>query len=149
MDTGAWWQVLRLPVLLALLVGVGQYQLSIASAWRQWDVGGGAAPWFATVLIGIGFVFLAIVARSRGPVRVMAAIEVVLASILVFVPPMQWGQWFEFNWFNEFVGVTTGNAFVPGLAVAWLVIAARSLVLGSPEAADDQPNHNHAASLEG
>ncbi|MFO8076720.1 MAG: hypothetical protein R6T85_11455 [Egibacteraceae bacterium] len=136
MSRRVWWQVARIPVLLLLLAGIGQFQMDLAHAWqRLLEFGQAAVPWLATVLLGAAFVLVALVGRAAGVGRVLAGVEVVLAGVLALVPPPQWMLWFEVNWFTEWVGASIGNAFVQGLAVAWLVIAARALVAGGEASA--------------
>ena len=155
MSARGWWQVARVPVLLGLLVGVGHFQAELAAATAQLDVDRSRMPWFAIVLIGVAFVVIALAARRHGPVRVTSAIEVGIAALLVFITPIF--MWLEFSptqvwpglaWLRGWIGAPAGNMFMQGLAVAWLVIAARSLVVGGDQRSWDAREPQDPAPLE-
>lgn len=88
----------------------------------------GWLAWLALVVLGAAFMVVALLGRAGGAGRALAAVEMALAGVLALVPPIQWLVWFGFNWFTAAVGATTGTAVVQGLAVAWLVIAAHTVV---------------------
>lgn len=132
MNERVWWQAARIPVLLVLLAGVGQFQSELVEPVER--VEGPTVPWLpwlVLVLLAAAFVAVALLGRTGGAGRVVAAVELVLAGVLALVPPIQWILWLgSSHWLVEWSGALTGIAFVQGLAVAWLVIAAHALVAG-------------------
>lgn len=148
------WQVARVPVLLGLLVGVGRLQVELLEP-RPVEVAEVASPtvpwlpWLAIVVLGAAFVGVALPARAGAQGGAVAGVEVALAGVLALVPPIQWLLWFGFSWFTQSVGATTGTAAVQGLAVAWLVIAARALLARGGQASGETSESGSATEQPG
>lgn len=119
-------QLVRIPVLVALLLLTGPPQERMFRAVSRLEIDATWGPWAWMAVLGIVFCVLALAGRGERQSRLVLAAEGLAAAILA-LPPVAWVQWVGLHWFPRALGAATGHLFATGLAVAWLVIVAMSL----------------------
>lgn len=84
--------------------------------------------WIAIVLTAGAFVAIALIGReTQHHSAWILAVEGLIAAFIGFVPPLKWIEWFGLNTFVTTAGFHQGGVnFIHPLAIAWLVIAART-----------------------
>jgi hypothetical protein len=122
--------LLRIPVLIALLVASGPLQWRYAQTRYLFTLDGALSSvplWAALFALAVVFIVVAGYRRDQRHATPLLALEVLLAFIIAFVPPLIWAQVSGRVW-TQAMGGTSGTAYAQILAAVWLVAAFRTLL---------------------
>ncbi len=123
-------RLVRIPVLVALLLAAGpllkQYSL-LRMRLNQEGMVASLGPWILLVVIAAVFVVLVLAHRDGRHGTWLLTGEIVVSAIIVLVPPLVWLQVTGRNLFSDAMGASTGAVYAQVLAIAWLVVAVRTL----------------------
>jgi hypothetical protein len=117
-------QLLRIPVLIAILVASGPLQERYARQRFVFTADGAIGsipPWAA--LMAVAVVFLLVVDYGRGQRHAMPVLvlEGVIALLVTLVPPLIWAQVAGAGPWTTAMGGTTGASYAQILALVWLL----------------------------
>jgi hypothetical protein len=115
-------QVLRVPLLLALLLAAGAPQLRLFQALTGLEVADMWAPWLQMVGFALAFAAVALAGRRRRHSWGVLALEGLVAATVGLIPPALWAPWIGLGAFASALGATTGSPFVQALALMWLAV---------------------------
>lgn len=121
--------LIRIPALLALLVASGPLQWRYARARFVLTQDGMVAsipPWIALLALAVVFILVAGYRRDVRHATPILALELLVAFVIAFVPPLIWSQ-VTGNVWNQAMGVTTGASYAQLLALVWFLLALRTL----------------------
>ena len=121
--------LLRIPVLLALLVASGPLQDRYAQARFGFTLDAAIASiptWLGLVAVAVVFVLAAGARRGQRHATPVLVLELVVAGLIVIVPPLIWLQVAPGPW-NEAMGGNSGTAYAQLLAVVWAMLVVRTI----------------------
>ena len=123
-------QLLRIPVLVAILVASGPLQWRYAQQRFVFTADGAVSsvpPWLALMALAVVFILAASYRRDRRHATPILVLEGLVALIITIVPPLIWAQVAGAGAWTTAMGGTTGSSFAQILAVVWLVTVGRTL----------------------
>ena len=138
-------QIGRIPLLLALSLAAGPPKLALVRAVARGDLGANWRPWLLLVTLAAIFMVAALAGRGSRHPPALLAIEALLAATIGVTPPTAWILWLGIGPITHAVGATSGNLFMPALAIAWLVIVAATGLRQRRESTTHRPAVGGAA----
>lgn len=119
--------ILRIPVLIILLGSTGPSFEAMTGAISRLDADAMWEPWAMMTAVGLVFVAVCLVDRSRQHLRTVLLLEAVVAAFLA-LPKFQLMQWIPaLDSVGGTVSLSTLNDFTWALAITWLVTAVMTL----------------------
>lgn len=119
-----WFQWVRMPLLVFLLVVAGKYMDSMMIGASRLDAGSAWTAWAVVALANVAFIMVVLLGRRGRQSAAFLAVEALVAAVVAFLPPFEWIRVFGFN--------TWTTAMVAGpaqpLATAWLGIVCLRLL---------------------
>jgi len=122
-------QLLRIPVLIALLVASGPLQERYARQRFVFTADGAVGsipPWIALMALATVFILAAGYGRSRRHATPVLVLEALVAVVVALVPPLIWAQVAGAGAWTVAMGGTTGASYAQILALVWLLLAVRT-----------------------
>jgi hypothetical protein len=122
-------QLLRIPVLIAILVASGPLQERYARQRFVFTADGAVSsvpPWVALMAVGVVFILAANYGRERRHSTPVLLLEGFVAVLIALVPPLIWTQVAGTGPWTVAMGGNTGASFAQILALVWLLLVVRT-----------------------
>jgi hypothetical protein len=122
-------QLLRIPVLIAILVASGPLQERYARQRFVFTADGAVSsvpPWVALMALAVVFILVASYRRDRRHGATVLVIELLAGLLIAIVPPLIWAQVAGAGAWTTAMGGTTGASYAQMLALVWMLIAIRT-----------------------
>jgi hypothetical protein len=122
-------QLLRIPVLIAILVASGPLQERYARQRFVFTADGAVSsvpPWVALMAVAVVFILAAGYARDRRHGAVVLTPELIVGLLIAIVPPLIWAQVAGAGPWTVAMGGTTGASYAQILALVWMMIVVRT-----------------------
>jgi hypothetical protein len=122
-------QLLRIPVLIAILVASGPLQERYARQRFVFTADGAVSsvpPWIALMALAVVFILAASYRRDRRHGAPVLVIELLAGLLIAIVPPLIWAQVAGAGPWTSAMGGTTGASYAQMLALVWMLIVIRT-----------------------
>jgi hypothetical protein len=122
-------QLLRIPVLIALLLASGPLQWRYAQQRfvLTADAAVSSVPtWIALIAVAVVFILAAGYGRDRQHGAAVLSVELIVALLIAMVPPLIWAQVAGAGPWTTAMGGSTGASYAQVLAVVWLMLVVRT-----------------------
>jgi len=122
-------QLLRIPVLIAILLASGPLQERYTRQRFVFTLDGAIAAipsWLALVAVAVAFILAAGYGRDRRHSTPVLVLEGLLAVVITIVPPLIWARVAGVGAWTSAMGGSSGTSFAQILAVVWLMLVVRT-----------------------
>jgi hypothetical protein len=122
-------QLLRIPVLIAILIASGPLQERYARQRFVFTADGAVSsipPWLALMALAVVFILVAGYSRDRRHASPVLVIELVVGLLIAIVPPLIWAQVAGAGSWTVAMGGNTGASYAQMLALVWMLIVIRT-----------------------
>jgi hypothetical protein len=122
-------QLLRIPVLIAILIASGPLQERYARQRFVFTADGAISsipPWVALMALAVVFILVAGYNRARRHSGLVLTLELVVGFLIAIVPPLIWTQVAGAGAWNSAMGGSSGASYAQMLALVWMLIVVRT-----------------------
>jgi len=122
-------QLLRIPVLIAILIASGPLQERYARQRFVFTADGAVSsvpPWLALMALAVVFILGASYSRDRHHASPVLVVELIAGLLIAIVPPLIWAQVAGAGPWTTAMGGTTGASYAQMLALVWMLIVVRT-----------------------
>ncbi len=122
-------QLLRIPVLIAILLASGPLQERYARQRFVFTADGAVGsvpPWLALMAVAVVFILAANYGRERRHATPVLLLEGFVAVLVALVPPLIWAEVAGTGAWTTAMGGTTGASYAQMLALVWLLLVVRT-----------------------